>query len=85
MLSVVAGDEASPVFGNGAGVGSGTLSAKTLAGLTIASPPSNATTTIADASFAKRGSAISLSADAPLYSRTPSDASESTHATNALR
>ena len=38
MLSVAAGAGASPVFGNGAGVGSGTFSAKTLAGLQKTQP-----------------------------------------------
>ena len=61
ILSVAAGDEATPVFGNGAGVGSGTFSAKTPAGLKMASPPINATMTIAGPSFAKPRSAINPS------------------------
>ena len=61
ILSVAAGDEATPVFGNGAGVGSGTFSAKTPAGLKMASPPINATITIAGPSFAKPRSAINPS------------------------
>jgi hypothetical protein len=85
MLSVAAGTGAIPVFGNGAGVGSGTFSAKTLAGLTIASPANNATITIAGPSFAKPRSAINLSpADAPLAMH-PKDASVSTLATDSLR
>ena len=75
MLSVAAGDAATPVFGNGAGVGSGTFSAKTLAGLKIASPHINATITIAGPSFAKPRSAISLSRRCAPVSMHPGDAS----------
>jgi hypothetical protein len=50
-----------PVFGSGAGVGSGTSSANAVAGLTVLSPHSNAAITIAGPSLAKPLAAISLS------------------------
>ncbi len=81
MLSIAAGDGATPVFGNGAGVGSGTFSAYAVAGLTVLSPHINATITIAGPSLAKPLPAISLSRHCA-QSMHPNDASLSTRATN---
>ena len=85
MLSVAAGDGATPVFGNGAGVGSGTFSAKTTAGLTMASAPINATITIAGPSFAKPRSAINPLPPMRSQAMHPKDATVSTAATDASR